>query len=222
MRHGPGTHDSRGTPPVAALSVAALWLMAVSLGALCLIAPSLAALAPAAPASAAEIVPTDTLGAFKAWLDATHPGYGCDDGPAPFRNAKVAAAYPGERFYFVLTHARGIQPPFANSLSLVARMDSSGRFTPVGASGVESFQIGLRRVRSVRDARAAAAAILVLALGDPGERRFGIDERRVSAKKSRGGWRCTYSHGETGFVSEVAFDKQGRVRSVHCNPPPVP
>lgn len=49
---------------------------------------------------------------FKTWLSQKYDGYGCDEGPARFRNAAVEAAYGGRRFYYVLTHARGIPPPF--------------------------------------------------------------------------------------------------------------
>ena len=32
--------------------------------------------------------PTEELQIFKAWLDRVRPGYGCDEGPARFRNEK--------------------------------------------------------------------------------------------------------------------------------------
>jgi len=58
------------------------------------------------------------LASFKAWLDQTHPKYGCDEGPGRFQNPTVEKAYPGRRFYYVLTYTRGIQPPFPNSLTM--------------------------------------------------------------------------------------------------------
>lgn len=173
-------------------------------------------------AASAAGAPADTLGMFRRWLDREHPGYGCDEGPAPFRNAKVAAAYPGQRFYYVLTYTRGIRPPFQNALSLVARLGETGEFRRVGFPSVASYQSGLRAVRSARDARRAAAAILILAMGDPGERRWRVSEDLIGAKKRKGGWVCRYRHGDDLHVSEVVFDKRGRVQEIRVNAPPVP
>src|SRR6187401_3057644 len=66
------------------------------------------------------------LAAFKTWLDRTHPGYGCDQGPARFENKSVASAYPGLDFYYVLTYTRGIQPPFENAITLVVEVNDRG------------------------------------------------------------------------------------------------
>ena len=85
----------------------------------------LVAVAATSFAMPAKAPPNAELGVFRAWLDREHPGYGSDEGPARFRNATVDAAYPKLRLYYVLTYTRGIQPPFPNSLSLVAAVDSS-------------------------------------------------------------------------------------------------
>ena len=164
----------------------------------------------------------DGLASFKSWLDREHKGYGCDDGPGWFRNATVDAAYPGQRFCYVLTHARGIRPPFANGLSLVARVGADGTFSPLNAYAPATFQPGLIRVASAKQARRATAAVLILALGDPGQRRWPVDERLVRARRSRGGWLCTFAHGAAYYVSEVSFDARGMLTAIRCNTPPAP
>ena len=173
-------------------------------------------------------LPTDTgavpddLGVFKAWLDREHHGYRCDEGPAPFRNSTVERAYAGQRFYYVLTYTRGIPPPFQNSLSLVARVTTGGVVERLDPSSLATLQTGLIKVASTGSARKAAAAVLILAMGDPGERRWKFTEDAILVKKSRKGWTCTYPHGDAYHVSEVRFDKKGMLTAVHCNPPPVP
>ncbi|PYP30485.1 MAG: hypothetical protein DMD49_10450, partial [Gemmatimonadetes bacterium] len=67
---------------------------------------------------------------FKAWLEREHPGYGSDEGPARFRNAIVEAAYPGRRFYYVLTYPRGIGIA-RNALTLVAQISDRGTVLPL-------------------------------------------------------------------------------------------
>src|SRR2546425_10978307 len=83
---------------------------------------------------------------FKTWLKQKYDGYGCDEGPAPFRSALVAAAYGGRGFYYVLTHARGIAPPFRNSLSLVASLDDHGDVQRFYASSFGTYRLGLGKV----------------------------------------------------------------------------
>jgi hypothetical protein len=161
------------------------------------------------------------LETFKTWLQRTHPGYGCDAGPGPFLNATVQAAYPGRRFYYVLTNARGIAPPSQNSVSLVADIDGDGAVRRLDGSSIDTFRLGLRKVSSASDARQAVAAVLVLALGDPGEKRWPIKPSMVMAKKDHGGWVCTYYH-DSNHPSEVRFDKNGALSSFNCMPPPVP
>jgi len=104
---------------------------------------------------------------FKTWLKQKYDGYGCDEGPARFRNAAVEAAY-------VLTHARGIPPPFKNALSLVASIDDHGDVQRLDASSLATYRLGLGRVTRPAEARRAAAAVLILSLGDPGQRRWPI------------------------------------------------
>jgi len=171
------------------------------------------------------------LARFKAWLDHTYPGYGCDEGPARFANAKVAAAYPGERFYYVLTYTRGIRPPYANSLSRVVRIGGGGEGGAGAAGGggigvldaasIGSFSPGLVRVTSAPLARRAAAAVLVLAFGDPGERRWRFDENLVEIAKSRKRWLCSYRHDDY-HISQVEFDRSGTLVAIRGNAPPVP
>jgi hypothetical protein len=161
------------------------------------------------------------LETFKTWLQEKHPGYGCDAGPGPFLNATVQAAYPKRRFYYVLTHARGIGPPFKNAVSLVADIDEDGAVRRLDGSSIETFRIGLKKVSNASDARQAAAAVLILALGDPGVKRWPISTSLVMAKKSQGGWVCTYYHDPT-HPSEVRFDRTGALSSFNCMPPPVP
>jgi hypothetical protein len=162
------------------------------------------------------------LSAFKAWLEHLHPGYGCDEGPAAFRNQTVDAAYGGRRFYYVLTYTRGIAPPFQNSLSLVAHVSQVGEVQRLDSSSPATFQPGLLKVSSAQDARRAAAAVLILAMGDPGERRWRFSENLFSVKKSRKGWGCTYQHGDRYHTSQVTFDRHGALTAIQCNPPPVP
>ena len=159
------------------------------------------------------------LTSFRRWLDANRPGYGCDEGPAPFRNKTVEAAYPGQRFYYVLTYTRGIQPPFENSVSLVAAVDDSGRVAPFLPGQPASYSRGLKRIRSSKDAKLAGAAVLIL--GSCGERRWPIAPERVKAKKTSKGWTATYSY-DSYSSSWVSFDKKGAVLAFGGSAPPVP
>lgn len=184
-----------------------------------LIAGFLAVIAGATSASpAAATSPSIRLELFRAWLDREHPGYGCDEGPAPFRNATVEAAYPYVHLYYVLTYTRGIQPPFPNSLSLVAAVDSSF-VIPFDPRRVESYRRGLKKVASKKDAQIAAAAVLIV--GSCGDRHYTVTADKISVKKNRKGWLCTYSYGAN-YSSWVRFDKKGILQETGGSAPPVP
>ena len=176
---------------------------------------------PAVPC-AAQRAPIDGLEIFKAWLDRVHPGYGRDEGPARFRNGIVDAAYGGRRFYYVLTYTRGIPPPFRNGVSVVAHVDDNGNLTPLDPSSPATYRPGLRKVSSAQDARQAAAAVLILAMGDPGERRWKFREGMFTAKKAKSGWVCSYRHGAERYTSQVTFDRDGLLTGIRSNTPPVP
>jgi hypothetical protein len=133
----------------------------------------------------------------------------------------VEAGYPGRRFYYVLTHARGIAPPFRNAVSLVAELDDGGGVRPLDPASLDTYRKGLKRVSSKADARQAAAAVLILALGDPKERRWPVKPEAVEVKRSHRGWTCTYHH-DTNHPSQVRFDRRGALAAVDCRPPPVP
>ena len=171
---------------------------------------------------AAQRAPIDGLEIFKAWLDRVHPGYGRDEGPARFRNPTVEAAYPGRRFYYVLTYTRGTPPPFRNGVSVVADVDDNGAVAPLDPASAASYRPGLRKVSTAIDARRAAAAVLILAMGDPGERRWQFREKLFTVKKENNGWVCSYRHGDPSHTSQVAFDRDGVLASINTNPPPVP
>jgi hypothetical protein len=176
-------------------------------------ASSFAATAP--PTSASD----PALTSFSRWLDANRPGYGCDEGPAPFRNKTVEAAYPGQRFYYVLTYTRGIQPPFENSVSLVAAVDDIGHVVPFLPGTPASYGRGLKRIKSSKDARLAGAAVMIVA--SCGERRWPIAPERVKVKKSSKGWTATYFY-DSYSSSWVSFDKKGAVLAFGGSSPPVP
>ena len=196
-----------------AVALAAAWLCA---------APALAG-PPARPGtSAATPAVADTgLVVFRQWLAKEHPGYGCDEGPARFRNRTVEAAYPGQRFYYALTYARGIQPPFPNSISVVVAVDESFRVIPFRPGSPQSYTLGLRRIGSSKDARLAAAAVSILGSCDPGERRWAYKPDRFKAKKSAAGWKATYDY-DGMYSSWVAFDRKGGVTGFGGTAPPVP
>ncbi len=177
---------------------------------------------PGAIQSAVQRTPDDELRIFKAWLERTHGGFGCDEGPAPFRNKTVEAAYPGRRFYYVLTYTRGIPPPFANSLSLVAEVAEDGTVQPLDPGSVAGYRSGLRKVVTIKDARRAAAAVLILASGDPGERRWKYKENLITVKRNRKGCVCSYRHGDAHYTSQVRFDKDGMLSVIIGNAPPAP
>lgn len=158
---------------------------------------------------------------FRTWLDRKYGAYTCDDGPGRFRNETVEKAYDGVRFYFVLTHARGIAPPFPNGISVVARVEADETVRPLRYDSLATFGAGLRKIRSRDDARRAAAAVLILTLGDPGMRRWKISEDGIVAKRDRGGWSCTFAH-DPNHASTVRFDSKGTLVSVYCGAPPVP
>jgi hypothetical protein len=162
---------------------------------------------------------TDDLQVFKTWLSREHPGYGSDEGPARFHNATVEAAYPGRRFYYVLTYARGTPGP-RNALSLVAQIDDHGAVMPLSLSPLATYRAGLRKVKTKEDARRGAAAVLILALGDPAQRQWKIEESGFTIKRNKNGWVCTYSHGMT-YLSRVTFDKQGTLTGIDPRTPPV-
>lgn len=171
---------------------------------------------------AAQRAPIDGLEIFKGWLDRVHPGYGRDEGPARFRNAIVDAAYGGRHFYYILTYTRGIPPPFRNGLSVVAQVDDNGNVAPLNPSLPATYRPGLRKVSTAKDARQAAAAVLILAMGDPGERRWKVQETLFTVKKDRTGWLCSYRHGAERYTSQVTFDRDGVLTAIRSNTPPVP
>jgi hypothetical protein len=171
---------------------------------------------------AAQRAPIDGLEIFKGWLDRVHPGYGRDEGPARFRNPTVEAAYPGRRFYYVLTYTRGTPPPFRNGVTVVAGIDDNGAVTPLDPASAASYRPGLRKVSTAIDARRAAAAVLILVMGDPGERRWQFREKLFTVKKENNGWVCNYRHGAERYTSQVTFDRNGVLTAIRSNTPPVP
>ena len=156
---------------------------------------------------------------FKAWLEREHPGYGSDEGPARFRNAIVEVAYPERRFYYVLTYPRGIGIA-RNALTLVAQISDRGTVLPLVLTSPATYRPGLKRVVTERDARRAAAAVLILALGDPLQRRWRFEENRVTVERNKNGWVCTYSYG-VNYVSRVTFDNHGTLTEIDPRLPPV-
>ena len=80
----------------------------------------------------------------------------------------------------------------------------------------------MKKVKGADEARRTAAAILILAMGDPGERRWRFRADQITAHKSRKGWVCTYQHGDESHTSQVAFGRDGVLTAIACNPPPVP
>jgi hypothetical protein len=102
------------------------------------------------------------------------------------------------------------------------RPRDGGSITFCPPSSPATYQPGLRRVSTAKDARRAAAAVLILASGDPGERRWKFGESLFTVKKSRKGWVCTYQHGAVYHTSQVTFDKGGLLTTISSNPPPVP
>jgi len=217
MRAAPGRANSgRGRSHPAAV-IACVVLLVCDLALLPLAARGAS---PATPEADSDVRMSE-LETFKTWLQTSHPGYGCDEGPAPFGNAAVQAAYPERRFYYVLTHARGIAPPFKNALSLVADIGPDGTVRRLDASSLDTYRLGLMKASKPAEARRAAAAVLILALGDPGAKRWPINESLFLVRKDQGGWACMYYH-DTYHASEVKFDKRGVLSSFNCSPPPVP
>jgi hypothetical protein len=162
------------------------------------------------------------LDLFKWWLEVNVGPFACDEGPAAFVNETVSAAYDDDsRFYYVLTYPRGIAPPFERALSLVARIDDKRRVQPLRLDSVETFREGLVPVTSTTGARRAAAAVLILAYGDPGQRRWRFDEAAFEVKRGHKGWTCTYHHDNV-HASRVRFDWRGDLVQIECGAPPVP
>jgi hypothetical protein len=175
----------------------------------------------AAP-GAAQRTPQDGLAIFKAWLDRVHPGYACDQGPAQFRNPVVEAAYPGRRFYYVLTHTRGMRPRLENELSLVAHVADNGTVTPLNPSSPATYRPGLRKVSTARDARQAGAAVLILGIGDPGGGLRTVQDSSFTVKKEKTGWVYISGRRDAHYASQVTFDKHGLVSAISVTLPPVP
>jgi hypothetical protein len=192
----------------------------VALGALKSFAAITALIAGAGPGHA-ETAGDPGLTAFRAWLDREHPGYGCDAGPAPFRNKTVEAAYPGQHFYYVLTFTRGIPPPFPNGISVVVSLDDSGHVVPFSPRSSASYGRGLKRIASAKDAKLAAAAVSIVASCDPREARWPYRPDRFKVRKNSRGWTCTYPY-DGNYASWVVFDKKSRVIEIGGSSPPVP
>lgn len=171
---------------------------------------------------AAQRVPTDELQSFKAWLDRVHPGYASDEGPARFRNPTVEAAYAGRRFYYVLSYTRGMRPRLPNELSVVAHVDDNGNVTPLNPFSPATYRPGLRQVSTAKDARRAGAAVLILAMGDPGGGLRKLDDRLCTVTRERKGWVCTYRRRDARYTSQVTFDKNGVLSTISVNLAPVP
>jgi len=168
---------------------------------------------------AATHVDDPALAAFSAWLSEHRPGYGCDEGPARFRNATVEAAYPGQRFYYVLSYTRGIQPPFPNSVSLVAAVNESLRVIPFQPASPISYGRGLKHIGSARDAQLAAAAVSIVS--SCGDRHWKYDPARFKVKKTHTGWKASYSY-DGPYESWISFDRKGAVLAMGGSAPPVP
>jgi hypothetical protein len=61
------------------------------------------------------------LVAFKAWLDQTHPKYGCDEGPGRFQNPTVEKGVHQAGASTMCSPTRAaFSQPFPNSLTMVA------------------------------------------------------------------------------------------------------
>jgi hypothetical protein len=101
-------------------------------------------------------------------------------------------------------------------------VDDNGNLTPLDPSSPATYRPGLRKVSSAQDARQAAAAVLILAMGDPGERRWKFREGMFTAKKAKSGWVCSYRHGAERYTSQVTFDRDGLLTGIRSNTPPVP
>ena len=110
--------------------------------------------------------------------------------------------------------------PFKHPLSRVASVDGSGDVQPLDPSVLATYGRGLMKVSRAVEARRAAAAVLILALGDPGQRRWPIQEDAIRVRKTRQGWVCTYPH-DPNHPSEVRFDRSGALSAIACRPPPV-
>jgi hypothetical protein len=171
---------------------------------------------------AAQQAPADELRIFKAWLDRVHPGYACDQGPARFRNPTVDAAYPGRHFYYVLTYTRGMRPRLQNEISLVAHVDPSGNVSPLNPSSPAAYRPGLRKVFTATDVRQAGAAVLILAMGDPGGGLRKLNDSLCTITKEKRGWVCTYGRGDARYTSQVTFDRNGVLSTIRINLAPVP
>src|SRR4029077_21046389 len=120
----------------------------------------------------------------------------------------------GQRFYYVMTHVSGFRPPAPNSLSLVARAAETGGLEPLNQSKLATLQRGLMKVGKAAEARRAAAAVLILALGDPLQRRWSIKEKEIQVKRERGGWACRYFH-DPNHASLVNFDRNGALSAIN-------
>ena len=75
-------------------------------------------------------------------------------------------------------------------------------------------------MKTKEDARRGPAAVLILALGDPVQRRWKIEESGLKIERRKGGWVCTYSQGFN-YLSQVTFDKQGALTGIDLRAPPV-
>jgi len=121
----------------------------------------------------------------------------------------------------VLTYTRGTPPPFQYPTTVLADL-TDGRVRPIHPVSVDAYRLGLIQVSSAKDARLAAAAVMILATVDPNERRWRYDPNLFKAKKSGGKWVCTYAHGSALYTTRVTFDKAGGLVSFQAGAPPVP
>ena len=142
------------------------------------------------------------LPSFRAHLAEQYPQGKWKQGPEGIDSPELRQAYPGSQFYYVAspeplprgskaaskTMSKGGANETASlRLSLCARFGPEGRLTELRRS--EDYNEGLSPIRSDRDARYAAAAILSTMNGDY----FGpsvISSSLVEVEKVQDGWKC--------------------------------
>src|SRR5437773_2294797 len=127
-----------------------------------------------------------------------------------------------QRFLIDVSASPGVQGPDLGRSCLARLLAAACLLMPTlsfaararaAPSSLATYRRGLKKVSSAADARQAAAAVLILALGDPGQRRWPIKENLIRVRKDRWGWVCIYPH-DAHHASEVKFDRDGVLSAV--------
>jgi hypothetical protein len=159
---------------------------------------------------------------FRNYLEEVKPGKKWRTGPARMDSEEIRKAFGNLRFYYVYSSPPAppgadlpeLHAEFAEKteehqkhfISLTARIDEQGRFTPLYEAA--DYNPGMMRVTTDEDVKICAAAVLSLYGADhvgPGV----VSANEIAVTRNENGWSCSM-HRENAFRGEVLFDRDGK------------